>query len=359
MKTQKLQEMMQRAVKGASNNRMVPITGLIGLEVKDNILTLLTTDATNHIRVRAPLENDDFYAVIQVDLFNRLIQKTTTETVCLTLKENSLEVKGNGVYNIDLPLDENGSTITFPDFKFNTKIAKTSKIKLSAIKTILSSNKAALAETMELPCLAGYYFSDKVITTDTFKVCCNAISVFEKDSVLLLSSEMINLLGLMTAEEIEIKQEKDKLLFITDDMIIYGTQLDDIAKYPADAIGKYLETAFESVCRFPKMALLDVLDRLMLFVTEYDKNSIYVTFSESELVISSKKQNGTETITLTENKNFKPFTCCIDIELLQSQVMAQSGQTTELWYGHPSAIKMTDDTVTQIIALLEDDRKGA
>ena len=43
---------------------------------------------------------------VQAELFSKLVAKTTTETITLTLKESSLEVKGNGTYNIELPLDE-------------------------------------------------------------------------------------------------------------------------------------------------------------------------------------------------------------------------------------------------------------
>lgn len=359
---EKLKEMVLNAIKGASNNRMVPITGLIGIEVKNNTLTLSTTDASNHFRVRTPLENDDFYAVIQAELFSKLVQKITTEKISLIkneeLGDNSLEIHGNGVYKMELPLDETGQPIRFPEFVFNEKGAKTGKIKLSDIKNILKSNRAALAQTMERPCLTGYYFSEQVITTDIFVVCCNAVSVFGKDQALLLPPEIVDLLGLMTEEEIEVKREKDKLLFKTENMLVYGTQLEDAEKYPAAALDNWMKTAFISSCKFSNSALLAVLDRLYLFVTDYDKNAIYLTFSEKELIITSKKNTGTESIKLEENNSFEPFTCCIDIEYLRTQIMAQVEGMVEMWYGHNSAIKMAVGSITQIVGLLEDDRKG-
>jgi len=41
---------------------------------------------------------------------------------------------------------------------------------------------------------------------------------------------------------------------------------------------------------------------------------------------------------------------------LESQISAQDGEVVELWYGHEKAIKMTSGKITQIVALLEDDR---
>ena len=354
LKTLKLQEMVSKAVKGASNNKMIPITGLMAIVLKKGVLTLITTDATNTLKVMEKnIEGDDFYVVVQADIFSKLIAKTTTETITLTLKENSLEVKGNGTYNIELPLDEEGQLITFPEYKFDESVEK-KVINLSTVKVLLNANKAAIAETMEIPCLTGYYFDDKVITTDTFKVCSNDIKVF--DDKVLLPSEMVELLAIMDEEKINVQVSGNKILFTTNNVTVYGTQLDGIEDYPAEAIQAYLETEFTSMCKLPKSALLNVLDRLSLFVSTYDKNGVYLTFNNEGVLFSSKKSNGTELIKYQGSENFQPFTCCADIELLESQISAQDGEVVELWYGHEKAIKMTSGKITQIVALLEDDR---
>lgn len=354
LKTLKLQEMVSKAIKGASNNKMIPITGLMAIVLKKGVLTLITTDATNTLKVmEKDIEGDDFYVVVQTDIFSKLVAKTTVETIVLTLKENSLEVKGNGTYSIELPLDEEGQLIKFPEYKFDDKTEK-SVINLSTIKVLLNANKAALAETMEVPCLTGYYFDDKVITTDTFKVCSNDIKVFP--SKVLLPSELVELLAIMDEEKITIQISGNKILFTTGNVIVFGTELDGIEDYPAEAIDAYLETEFISVCKLPKGALLNVLDRLALFVATYDKNGVYLTFTNEGLMFSSKRSNGTELIKYQGSENFQTFTCCADIELLKSQIAAQEGEVVELWYGHEKAIKMTSGKITQIVALLEDDR---
>ena len=355
LKTLKLQEMVSKAIKGASNNKMIPITSLMAIALKDGILTLTTTDATNTLKVmEKDIEGDDFYAVVQADIFSKLVAKITTETITLTLKENSLEVKGNGTYSIELPLDEEGQLIKFPEYQFDTAVEK-SEINLSTVKVLLNANKAALAQTMEIPCLTGYYFDDRVITTDTFKVCSTDIKVFP-DKV-LLPAELMELLALMDEEKITVQVSGNKILFSTNNVIVFGSQLEGIEDYPSEAIDAYLETEFKSVCKLPKTALLNVLDRLALFVSTYDKNGIYLTFTDDSLIIRSKKSNGIEVIEYQANENFQPFTCCIDIELFRSQIAAQEGEVVELWYGHDKAIKMVSEKITQIVALLEDDRE--
>lgn len=354
LKTLKLQEMVAKSVKGASNNKMIPITGLMAIILKEGVLTLVTTDATNTLKViEKDVEGEDFYVVVQTDTFSKLVAKTTTEFITLALKENSLEVKGNGTYSIELPLDEEGMPIKFPEYKFNLKEKKT-VINLSTIRVLLTANKAALADTMEMPCLTGYYFDDKVISTDTFKVCSTDMQVFS--TKVLLPSEMVELIALMDQEKINVQQSGNKILFTTENMVVYGSQLDGIDEYPAAAIDAYLQTEFISMCKLPKSGLLSVLDRLMLFVATYDKNGVYLTFNKEGLICSSKKSNGTELIKYQGSEKFSDFTCCIDIELFKSQIAAQDGEVVELYYGHDKAIKMVSGKITQIVALLEDDR---
>jgi len=351
LKTLKLQEMVSKAIKGASNNKMIPITGLMAIVLKKGVLTLITTDATNTLKVmEKDIEGDDFYVVVQADIFSKLVAKITTETITLTLKENSLEVKGNGTYSIELPLDEEGQLIKFPEYQFDTTVKK-SEINLSTVKVLLNANKAALAQTMEIPCLTGYYFDDKVITTDTFKVCSTDIKVFP-DKV-LLPAELVELLDLMDEEKITVQVSGNKILFSTNNVVVFGSQLEGIEDYPSEAIDAYLETEFKSVCKLPRGAVLNLLDRLALFVTTYDKNGVYLTFTKDGVIFSSKRSNSTELIKYQGSENFQPFTCCADIELLKSQISAQTEEVVELWYGHEKAIKMTSGKITQIVALLE------
>ena len=73
-------------------------------------------------------------------------------------------------------------------------------------------------------------------------------------------------------------------------------------------------------------------------------------------MITSKQANSSEVIKYIESDNFMDFTCCVDIEMLRSLIKANTGDSIEMQYGEDNAIKLTDGNVTQILALLEDDR---
>lgn len=352
IKTQKLQSMASRAAKGASENKILPITGMIAIQQQANVLTLITTDTSHTLKVVADkIEGEDFYAVVPVDVFSKLVAKTTSENITLTMKEDSLEFKGNGTYKIALPMDEEG-TVIFPDYQFE-KLSEGSVINLTTIKNVLTVNKASVAKNVDSPCLCGYYFGEKVITTDQNVICFNDINVLGED--VLVSPEMVELLALNTQEKITYYRNGDYMLFETPDVLVYGPTHEGVDLFPVDDINAYLDQAFPSKCKLPKNSLQNVIDRLSLFIEPYDKNGAHFTFTKQGLKISSKQSNSVETLTYVQSTDFSPFICCVDIPMLKSQIDAIPDDDVEMWYGHESAIKLTSGKVTQVISLLEDD----
>jgi len=354
--TIKFQDMMSRAAKGASENKLLPITSLMAIELKTNVLTLTTTDTANTLKVIADkVEGDDFYAVIPVDVVSKLVAKTTSETIQLALKDNSVEVKGNGVYNIAIVVDEDG-VIKFPEYKFKKK-GEPEVINLTSIKNILAINKAAVAKTIDTPCLCGYYVGAKVVTTDENVICFNDMKLLAEDA--LISTEMMNLLSLNTHEKINCYRDGNKFLFETPDMVLYGVEHEGKKLFPIGDVNDYLEENFKSMCKLPKLFMQNVIDRLSLFIEPYDKNGAYFTFTKEGVRVTSKKSSSVEVIAYQESKDFSPFLCCVDIPMFKAQIDATPGESIELWYGHSSAIKITSGKVTQVVALLEDENLEA
>lgn len=355
MNTSVLQGLVSRAMKGASCNRMIPLTGLMSIELKDHTLTLTTTDATNYLYVMEhKVDGDDFYVVVQADIFSKLIARLTCEKVSLELKKHSLTVVGNGEYSIELPLDEEGELIKYPNPATNFVKGKATEVNLSTIKLILSTAKVSLATTLDVPCYTGYFVGHKIIATDTCQICGIDIDLFSQPA--LISAEMMALLDVMTNEKIKVYRDADTMMFETLDCVVYGKTMDCLDDFQIDAIDSLLGEEFDSACRLSKSALLQLLDRLSLFVGVYDKNGIYLTFTRDGLMITSKQANSSEVIKYIESDNFQNFTCCVDIEMLRSLIKANTCDSIEVQYGEDNAIKLTDGNVTQILALLEDDR---
>lgn len=358
LKTEKLQEMVSRAIKGCSNDKQIPITGLMSIDLTDHRLTLTTTDAINYLYISEDkIDGEDFNVVVPAETFSKLVSKMTSENTSLELIGGELNVDGNGHYRIELPLDEEGELIKFPNpldsFDIKTVAAKY-EVNLTTIRQLLTVNKPALDTNNDGSCYTGYYVGESVVSTDSYKICGTGIKLF--DEPVLIRPEMMDLLDVMTSEKIGVYVDNDTVVFASEGCVVYGKILEGISDYKIDAISGLLELDFPSECSVSKDTILQALDRLALFVGQYDKNGIYITFTKDGISLTSKKSSGAEVIPYKTSNNFKEFTACINIDMLQTQIKAHVLDEIKICYGLDNALKIIDGNVTQIIAYEEDDR---
>lgn len=355
--------MVAKAVKGAGMNNDLFITQLMSISLRDNMLTLETTDNNNYLYVRLDkVAGEDFNVVVPADKFAKLIAKLTCENVTLeipTAKAGELDklvIKGNGKYVIELPYDEEGELIEFSDPVSETTddFWSTAELQLSTVRHILSTAKAALLVGKDDMCYSDYYVGNRIVATDTYKICGIDIKIFDEPK--LISPQLMDLLDVMTAENIDVRYKDDVVIFETGDVIVYGSVDEGIDEYQIDAINGLLDEQFPSSCKIDKIALTQMLDRLSLFVDVLDKNSVYLTFTNEGMLVSSKQDSGSEIIPYKESKNFKDYTCCLDIDIFKTQVKAYQNDVIEMFYGKENSIKLVLGNTKQIIALADDDR---
>lgn len=355
--TSRMKEAVNKAIKGAGFNNLIPITSMIGIKLSDGKLRLLTTDMTNTLCIIIDkVAGDDMDITVDADKFGKLIAKTTSEDIDLSVKDDVLFVKANGTYKIPLISDEEG-LISFPDVTrdYSTPPEKWTGVKLSSIMQAYNINKSALAKTLENPALTGYYCGDTVISTDANVITFNGFKMFAWDFPVLISAQQMALISLFKEEDIKVTCDPERIIFVTDTQIVEGSLMEGVEDFPANEVNAYLDEAFTSSCKVPKDLLLSVLDRLALFIEPYDKNGAYFTFGRKGINIHSKKDASTETINYVESKNFAPFVCCVDIPMLKEQLQANPDDTVKICYGNENALKIESGKVTQVIALLEDE----
>lgn len=355
IKTEILQKLVSKSIQGASANRMIPLTSLIGIEAKGDILTLTTTDGSNTFKVNQNIEVDgqiavsnEFYTIVNADTFAKLVGKTTKEFIELDNKENYLEIKGNGTYKLEIAINEEGEMVRFPDIKDGgIELAVNLKYLQEAIKVA----KSSVAKTMEVPCLTGYYISNNMITTDRQLVC-----KLDKELItepILISSEMAELLLLVEGDEVlELLKDDNNLIFYNANYTIAGKELEGKELYPVQPIENLTNLSYNNSIKVNKQELLSVLDRMALFVTDYDKNGISLVFAKDGLCVTSQKSNAQELID-AECTSEEEYNCLVDIEMLKSQIETISTDEVEIQYGQDKSIKIVDGNCTHIISLLE------
>jgi hypothetical protein len=354
--TSRMKEAVNKAIKGAGFNNLIPITSMIGIKLSDGKLRLLTTDMTNTLCIIIDkVSGVDMDITVDADKFGKLISKITSEDIELLVIDDVLSIKANGTYKIPLISDEEG-LISFPDIKpLDDKNVQCST-KLSSVMQAYNINKSALAKTLENPALTGYYCGDMVISTDANVIAFNNFKMFSGDfPPMLISAQQMVLLSLFSEEDIKVTTDPATIIFATDTQIVEGSLMEGIEDFPSNEVNAYLDEAFTSSCKVPKDLLLSVLDRLALFIEPYDKNGAYFTFGRKGINIHSKKDASTETINYVESKDFEPFVCCVDIPMLKEQLQANPDDTVKICYGNENALKIESGKVTQVIALLEDE----
>ena len=352
IETLKFQDMVAKAAKGASENKILPITSMLAISVVGRKLTLTTTDTNNTLQIiQDNVDGTDMYAVVPVQLFSKLIARTSVERITITLEKTSIQVKGNGVYSIPLVMEDD-VVVQFP-MPQSVKVGRPTQIQLTTIKNILATNKPAIGKNLETPFLCAYYMGDNVVTSDETVICFNKMKVFNQP--LLISPEMMELLALSSEENISMWYSNGMLQFETSTMSLIGSEHEGKNLYPIEEISNFLNVNFDAFVKLPKLYLQNVLDRLALFLEPYDKNGAYFTFTPDGLIIASKQSKSTELIKYIESVSFKSFACCVDIPMFKAQLDACPGDAVELHYGNDAAVKLKGGNIEQIISLLEDE----
>ena len=362
IRTAVLKSLMNKITKGASNDSLFPITSLISLALANNTLTLITTDNTNQFKANIAIseedvkEASDFYTVVNVNTFAKLIDKTTKEFIELNVYDNYLEFKGNGIYKLDIAVDDKGEVIRFLDVD-SIAFEKEYDINLKDLQDAIKTAKASTLKTKDTLLLTGYYIGNEIVATDRQLVCkINKQLIGES---ILLSSELANLLLLLDLDEIfECKlkiNSENGLLFVTNKYIIYGIQLEGKDIFESNVIGavdNLTSLAYESSVSIDKNDILSALDRLSLFINYYDDNSIKLIFDEKGVTLQSLQTNATEFVNFKEVEKCVPFECFINVNMLKSQLKSLVFDNVNLLYGGQKSIQINENYVSLVIALL-------
>lgn len=356
--TKTLQTMVNKAVKGASNSKFSAITSLMNVVVENNKISITTTDCNNYLTITDSIvSGESCNFTVGVDLFSKLVLKTSVENIKLNVSDDEISFTGNGTYKIPIQLDVDGTPIKYPTHEINNP-EYSGTIKTSVIKNIIFYNKPSLAVTMEAPYLTGYMCNvHNVISADTFNICSNEISTFSTN--VLIPANVFELLSMSSEEEISYKIYENNILFENNTFKLYSTVLDGMDEYPVDTILGICEQKYPSSCVLPKTALLSIIDRLSIFIDDADQNGLYFNFNEKGVTIESIRGNGIETLPYQGSTNFKPYTCCIGVDPLKKQISAHLGESINIHYGDEKMIMLTDDNIIQVISLLDDERNNS
>lgn len=348
VKTKELTSALNTVEKGVGNSKIIPITEYLHFILKDGKLTISATDLNNFISYTLDeVEGDDLNIIIHATSIIKLAGRTTKEYMEFKIKDDYVEVKGNGTYKIELMIDEE-----FPEYDFELEKNPTKIEDITAFKRILKVNEQSISKEMITPVLSGYNVGEKVITTDGIKMCITDEAILT-DSPVLLTQDYVELINTLTGES-ELHRHEDKILIKSKDVVIYGSQLEGIEDYPD--ITPILDIEHTGSVKVNKDELTSVLDRLLIFSDPFDNNGVELVFGEKHLSISDIKGKHNEKIKYdksVEVSHKNDIKVPVNIHYLKDLLDVVTEKEVEIHYGEGIPLKIVDKKVVEILSIME------
>lgn len=357
LNTESLKVATTKAAKGAGNLAMLTITSAIALELKDGDLVLTTTTNSHNLDVRikgvSSAENN-FYACTDCELFTRLVSKTNTENITLEVTENSLVFTGDGVYNLPLLQDEEGTMVRITPITVDS--LEVISVPTENLKKILTWNKLSVAKTLEEPIFTGYCVKDNQVYTYNNNTAC--VSNLKLDKInMLIPSGIVDLFSLFEDKNVNVSTTNNKVEFASSDLVITGALLEGFDLYPTDQLGELVNgNEFKNSIKVSKAKFSNMLDRMSLFTTE-DKNELSISFAKDKLIVSDKNLSAGEQLAYISNNEVEPFEVKIDLNDIKQIVGEVSGEEVCMLYGSDVGLCVYSDNSRYIIPLLGEDEE--
>lgn len=337
LKTALLKQMLKKSIKGAGLNAQVARSKLIVITLEDGALKLITTDGEVYLEVmeNVAADIDSFYAIVDVDLFSKLINKTTSEDVELKINDTCLTVTGNGSYDFAMSY-ENSNLAKFPDYKLNSSLDNPVTVSTDIINSMLKTNKQTVCtDTMSVN-LVGYYFCPEgVATTNRKTACLTGCDVFSESFMVPVSA--VNLLEVVTSVATFYNGD-NQLVICSDDVTIYAPKM-SAESFPYNYLKNYFGQELNCCVTVNKNELLSIVERLLLFSDKYSNNALELTFADNFLGVRNVSGTGTEALTYVSKDTFTASKVLVNGLLLQSLLKACLHEQVKVYYS-PDSVTM-------------------
>lgn len=359
LKTETLRNMLNKAVKVCSFNNMLPLTGLVEIETNDKGLSVKTTDNITTFIITEKLEGlEPARVVVDASIIAALINKITTEEIELIINESALTITGNGVYNLEIRVDESGEVVKLPAIDQELINSANKEFDFKSVTDRLKVCRPAIPETDDQKEFNNYYLKDVVIATNVHKI--SAIKNIDTmvDEELFIPAEFGKILIELDYAKANYIRKDKSLVIVGENFVLSTTMYGEFDKFPLEAIKSVIGQNYNYSVVIKKKDLAMLLDRLILFVTAYDGGSIDFVFTTNGLKVTNQKKTCDENIEYV-NKNISDlveFPCIINIEYLKAQLDVLPNEEVEFRFGgSDTSLAMVDGAITQVVSLLGED----
>lgn len=315
IRSEDLKDVCSKILTAVDSTELSLVTETLELIAKDDVLTVGVTNREYFAEVKFKLEDvQDFHATVNAMLFLKLVSQITTDTIALSVEDNTLIVKGNGTYKLPLIFDGE-ELLTLPKIEIENPTA-TFPISAETLNSILQYNSKELTKgTISKPVQKLYYMDEQGAITFTSGACVNSFTLPQPIKV-LFNNRLVKLFKLFKEGNVEFTLGYDG---ISDEIVQTKVKLsngevtitailscDDtlVNSVPVQGIRGRANNEYPHSININKSALLQTINRLTLFnSTESAFSKPYGTFvfGKDSVTVYDYKRENCETVSYTND----------------------------------------------------------
>lgn len=309
LRVEELKEACTKILNALDPNALSTLTETLEIKAKGNNVYVGVTNKEYFVEVKIPtIEEIDFMATVNANLFLRLVVQTTSETIELNIDGSNLIFQGNGTYKIPLIFEED-KLLELPRITIDNVTCEFD-IDSAILNSIFNYNtKQITVGTATRPVQKLYYVDEKGCITFTCGACVNSFEL-EKPVRMLLNQRLVKLFKLFKSGKVQFKLGYDsispevvqtKISLVNDNTEITAILNGDdkmIASVPVDAIRSRASDNYDYSITIDRKEIMECIDRIKLFTSANNSLTSYAKFEFQKdcLIISDTAQQNKETI---------------------------------------------------------------
>lgn len=350
LSTNNLKSMLGRVASCKATN-LLEITNYYELRFDSTSFKLSGTDGTNFITVedKEGASDEEVAIIVKADQFTKLINKTTKDEVDLVLTENCLEVRGNGIYKVEIVEGEQ-----YP--KFDLSVDSTYKVNLDSLKDGINRGKYAKSNVPNDGVLFSFLIRDEqIITADAIKVYNKVIAGEIEGLTALISPALANMILALDSKEVQINVDEtdNKIQFVGENVVVSGAIVDGADDYPD--LSEMIQMSLPYTVELDTKLVLQAIDRLNLFVTAYDKNVVDIVFTGNALTISTTSKSYETIPYITTLPDDVEFIATVNCKYLQDIFNSADEPSLKVEFGADDILKFDTIDSTMLLAVADDE----
>lgn len=366
IRTDELKDICSKILTAVDDSDLTIVTETLQLRTKDNTLYLAVTNREYFVEIKTNLTGEvgEFNATVNAKLFLKLISQITTETIEFNAVDTTLVIKGNGTYK--LPLIFNGEELLeLPIIEIENPTCEMNVSSENLLSILQYNSKELQKGSIVRPVQKMYYVDEKGCITFTTGACVNSFAL-EKPVSILLNSKLVKLFKLFKEGDVAFTLGYDaisedtiqtKVKFENANVSITSIlSCDDtlLRQVPVAGIRARAEDTYENQVNINKDALIQTINRLMLFIQNGTREVIRpyskFEFKRDEVVIWDAKRENCESVSYVggEAKNTN-YVAVLDLTDLKLTLESCTESYVTIKYGNEQAVVISRGNVSNVI----------